>query len=168
MTKRMRANGTVLRLALVTVTLACSKATDAPAKVPLGGDAAAALAAPVGGPSAPVLSTAAKAALDSGNALFRAGSAAKKKNAADEAKRDYASALLQYRLSARESPDHAAPWFGIQMVAKEQDNKALADSAFAAIRARNAAPSASGAQHDMSDSTLKKLRTKMKSAPPIS
>ena len=91
-----------------------------------------------------------------------------KKNANDAAKRDFANALLQYRLSAQESPDHAAPWFGIQMVAKEQHNTTLADSAFAAIRARNAAPSATGAQHDMTDSTLIKLRKKMKGAPPIS
>lgn len=166
MTKRMMANRTVLGVAIAATALACSKPADAPAKVPLG--SAVSAAAPAGSLPAPSLSPEAKRALDSGNVLFRAGSAAKKKNDAAGAKRLYAEALLQYRQSAKESPDHAAPWFGIQMVAKEQDNKALADSAFASIRARNAAPSASGAQHDMSDSTLNKLRSKMKVAPPIS
>jgi hypothetical protein len=164
MTMRMMTGRAALGLAIVAMSLACSKPADAPAKVPLG--KAPEAAAPAGA-SGPVLTAAAKKALDSGNVLFRAGSAAKKKNDAAGAKKQYADALLQYRQAAKDSPDHAAPWFGIQMVAKEQNNTSLADSAFAAIRARNAAPAATGAQHDMSDSTLNKLRTKMKGAPPI-
>jgi hypothetical protein len=156
---------TLLGAAIASAAFACSKPADAPAKVPLGSPATA--PAPAGGSPAPVLSAEAKRALDSGNFLFRAGSAAKKKSDAAGAKQLYAEALLQYRRSAKDSPDHAAPWFGVQMVAKEQGNKALADSAFAAIRARNTAPAGTAGQHDMSDSTLNKLRTKMKGAPPI-
>lgn len=164
---RMMTNRTALGVVIAAAALACSKPSDAPAKVPLGSTANAGAAAPSGGTPEPVLSPVAKQALDSGNVLFRAGSSAKKKNDAAGAKRIYAEALLQYRQSAKASPDHAAPWFGIQMVAKEQDNKALADTALAAIRARNSMPSGTVAPHDMSDSTLNKLRSKMKGAPPI-
>lgn len=71
----------------------------------------------------PALSAAAQVALDSGNALFR--------------KTDYAAALVQYRLAAKESPETAAPFFGIYMAALKLKDRALADSAFAAMRERD-------------------------------
>jgi hypothetical protein len=95
----------------------------------------------------------AKAALDSGNALYR--------------RKAYVQALAEYRLASDRAPQHAAPLFGIYMVARAMNNSALADSAIAGIRARNgplpAVPAGqSGAPHSMSDSALKALQSQMK------
>ena len=64
----------------------------------------------------------AAAALDCANVAFRAG--------------QYDSALAAYRSAAAAAPMHAAPLYGIYMVAKQQGDRALADSALAAVRVR--------------------------------
>jgi hypothetical protein len=98
----------------------------------------------------------AKLALDSGNALYR--------------RKAFAPALLEYRLAADRAPQHSAPLFGIYMVARATNNDALADSAMAAIRARNGplAPTGAGAPHPMTDSSLKALHAKMKKGSKVS
>jgi hypothetical protein len=95
-----------------------------------------------------LIGPAALAMLDTGNALYR--------------KKDYASALARYRAAAELAPQHAAPLFGIYMVAKEQKNTALADSALAEIRKRNGP--LTGAPHGMSDSAIKALHDSMSRA----
>jgi hypothetical protein len=97
-----------------------------------------------------LLGPAAKAALDSGNALFR--------------HKAYPQALSQYRLASDRAPQHTAPLFGIYMVGRATNNPLLADSAMAGIRARNGTMpvTTSGAPHSMSDSGLRVLRAKMK------
>ncbi|HLA89242.1 MAG TPA: hypothetical protein VJL28_02280 [Gemmatimonadaceae bacterium] len=92
------------------------------------------------------LSADAQAALDSGNALFRT--------------KAYARALAQYRLASARAPSHAAPLFGVYMVARATGNQALADSALAGIRERGGAPPA-GPIHP-SDSALDKGRTSVR------
>lgn len=87
----------------------------------------------------PELSPEAKVALDSGNALFR--------------KKAYAAALTQYRLASTRSPRHAAPYFGIYMVAQATHNPTLSDSALANIRANNGVAPMPGAAH--SDTAVK-------------
>jgi hypothetical protein len=62
-----------------------------------------------------------RASLDEGNELFR--------------QKKYDEALAKYRLAAEEMPTSSAPWFGISMVATKLNNKALADSAQAKIKA---------------------------------
>lgn len=64
----------------------------------------------------------AAAALDSANVAFRAG--------------QYDSALTAYRAAAAAAPMHAAPLYGIYMVARQKGDRALADSALAAVRVR--------------------------------
>ncbi len=128
---------TVLTVAIAAT--ACGGKQDTP-KVDLAGKAAADSAALV-------LSSAAKAALDSGNALFRG--------------RKYDLALAQYQVAAKEAPAHAAPLFGIYMIGRATNNKAMADSAMAGIRARNAVPA-----HDTPDTTqLQELHAKSKRSP---
>jgi len=93
-----------------------------------------------------LLGPAAKAALDSGNALFR--------------KRDYAGALAQYRAASALAPQHAAPLFGIYMVARATNDAAMADSALAGIRLRSGPlPSA---PHSLSDSALRQLHDSLR------
>ena len=104
----------------------------------------------------------AKAALDSGNALMYKAKA----DSGNAAMRneDYARALADYRRASELAPQHTAPFFGIQMVARATNNKPLADSALAAIRARTPAGESGAlvAPHPMSDSALKALRAQMK------
>ena len=69
-----------------------------------------------------VLSPAAKAALDSGNAYYRA--------------REYTDALAWYRRASDIAPAHAAPYYGIYMAASALGKNALADSALKAFSAR--------------------------------
>jgi len=133
--------------ALALVAAACG-GSSAP-KVPL------ALAATDSNPKAieaahSLLGPEAKAALDSGNALYR--------------RKAYPQALAEYRLSSDRAPQHSAPLFGIYMVARATNNDALADSAMAGIRARNGplSPMGAGTPHSMSDSSLKALHAKMK------
>ena len=100
---------------------ACKVRQEAP-KIPLAqaaaADSARAVAAAHGG-----IGPEARAMLDSGNRLFR--------------KKDYAGALVQYRAASALEPQHAAPFFGMYMVARATHDSASADSALAAIRRRN-------------------------------
>lgn len=82
----------------------------------------------------------ARTAIDSGNAEYRAGR--------------FASALEQYRLAAKAAPNNAAPYFGIYMVAKKQNNAKLADSAMAQIKDK-----ATGAAKMLTDSSMGTLHT---------
>jgi len=119
--------------------LACGAKDEAP-RVPLGRPASAgAFRAEAAAHS--LLGPAAKAALDSGNALFR-------QNA-------YAAALAEYQQAAALAPQHAAPLFGIYMVARATNNRAMADSALAAIRLRNGPMPT--APHVFSDSGLRQM-----------
>lgn len=132
----------VLGLAAVAAALGCSTGGDSARKLPLAGRSAgvAAGAAEPAGAVPAELTAESRAALDSGNVLYR--------------KKAYEAALERYRLAAQGSPAHAAPLFGIYMVARAQKNTSLADSALTAIRARSpAAP----AVHD--DTTAMKKAT---------
>jgi len=71
-----------------------------------------------------VLPPAAKAALDSGNADYRA--------------HRYDAALAAYRRASALAPAHGAPYYGIYMAASALGQKALADSALKAFSARTA------------------------------
>ena len=92
--------------------LACSASGDPP-KTPLGA-ASAANSKAVEAAHA-LLGPTAKAALDSGNVLFR--------------KKDYGDALAQYRTASALAPQHSAPLFGIYMVARATSNAPMAESA---------------------------------------
>ncbi|HEX8723973.1 MAG TPA: tetratricopeptide repeat protein [Gemmatimonadaceae bacterium] len=97
---------------------ACKPAQQAP-KTPLGQMTAGADS--TANPHT-TMSPDARAALDSGNAQYRAGK--------------YADALKSYRKSSELAPLNAAPFFGIYMAAEKLGNKALADSASAQIKRR--------------------------------
>jgi hypothetical protein len=90
------------------------------------------------------LGATARAALDSGNAAFRA--------------KNYKVALRYYRTAAESAPAHAAPWFGIFMIAQATGNTALADSATAEVRRRTVDPA------EVTDSTLRSTHPAPKSA----
>jgi hypothetical protein len=122
---------------LAAVALACTQTAEGD-KVPLAKQAAAEAAA--------ALSAETQGALDSGNVLFR--------------KKDYRAALAQYQLASRRSPEHAAPWFGIYMVARAVNDSSLAETSLAEIRRRNAAP-----PHDLTDSAFAKAHRGLKGAP---
>ncbi|MEO7085658.1 MAG: hypothetical protein ABI442_15040 [Gemmatimonadaceae bacterium] len=141
-------------VAAAALAAACSKQQEAP-KVPLAtaattmsnanADSAKAIQA-----AHALIGPAAKAALDSGNKLFR--------------KKAYDGALAQYRAASELAPQHSAPLFGIYMVGKATNNNGMADSALAGIRARSGS-TASVPQHGMSDSALKKMHDEMKKRP---
>jgi hypothetical protein len=92
-----------------------------------------------------LIGPAALATLDTGNRLFR--------------QKAYGAALSKYRAAGELAPQHAAPIFGIYMVAKATNNTKLADSALAEIRKRNG-PLPEPA-HGMSDSALKALHKQL-------
>lgn len=94
----------------------------------------------------------AKMALDSGNALFRKGA--------------YEEALGQYRAAAALAPQHAAPLFGIYMVARATNNAAMADSALAGIRVRSG--SMPVVPHSFSDTALRRLHEELRRKPSTS
>lgn len=121
--------------AAVLTLAACSRGGDQP-KVPLNQVTQA------GQTTNPhdALPLAARTAIDSGNAEYRAGR--------------LPSALEQYRLAAKAAPDNAAPYFGIYMVARKQNNAALADSAMTQIKAH-----ATGAGKMLTDSSMEKMHT---------
>jgi hypothetical protein len=93
-----------------------------------------------------VIGPAAKAALDSGNALFR--------------KKGYAGALAQYRAAAALAPQHSAPLFGIYMVARATNDSAMADSALAGIRLRSG--STTMPPHPLPDSASRKMHDSLR------
>lgn len=131
-----------LRLAVVAAAatiVACTTEDDA-VKVPLGkataGDSARAVAA-----AHALIGPAARTALDSGNAYYR--------------RKAYAAALAQYRAASTLAPQHAAPFFGIYMVARATHNNEMADSALAEIRRRNGPMQP--LTHSPSDSVLERV-----------
>ncbi len=141
---------TLAAIACISFVAAACKGGAAP-KVPLAAAAATDSTAQLVASAHALIGPEAKAALDSGNALYR--------------RQQYAQALVEYRLASDRAPQHAAPLFGIYMVARATNNLALADSAMVGIRMRNGplpAASVSSPPHSMSDSALKLLRAKMK------
>jgi hypothetical protein len=132
----------LVRALLAIVTVACTT-RDEPPKVPLGRAADSARAEQQ---AHALLGPAAKAALDSGNVLFR--------------KKNYEEALAQYRAASALAPQHAAPLFGIYMVARATDKRAMADSALAQIRLRNGP--LPGAPHTFSDSALRRIHDSLR------
>ena len=140
MTRESRSSmnrGGVRAAALIAVSsaiLACNSGSDAP-KVPLGQRIPADSAQPISAAAHAIIGPGAKAALDTGNALYR--------------KKQYAEALVHYRKASDLAPQHAAPFFGIYMVARATGNTLMADSALAAIRVRNGPlPAAPRSLHD--------------------
>jgi len=131
-------------LALALVATACTVKQEAP-KVPLSQATAADSARRVASAHA-FLGPAARAALDSGNALYR--------------KKAYAEALAQYRAASALAPQHAAPYFGIYMVARATRDSAMADSALAAIRVRNGPMPT--APHSVNDSVLQRIHEQIR------
>lgn len=126
-------------LAVAVVAIACTVQQEAP-KIPLSQATAADSARRVASAHA-LIGPAARAALDSGNQLYR--------------KKAYAAALAQYRAASALAPQHAAPYFGIYMVARATHDTAMADSALAAIRVRNGPlPTA---PHSVNDSVLQRI-----------
>jgi hypothetical protein len=123
----------------------CTSRRDAP-KVPLATAAVADSARAVAEAHA-LIGPAARAALDRGNSLFR--------------KKAYDAALAEYRAAAALAPQHAAPLYGIYMIARATNNSAMADSALSGIKARNAVM----APHAFDDSTLKRVHAKVPSRP---
>ena len=145
MTYRMHMRTSTRHLMIVAAlaALGCA-AQDAP-KVPLAlasrGDSARQAEA-----AHALIGPAARAALDSGNVLFR--------------KRSYAAALAQYRSASALAPQHAAPFFGMYMVARATSDSVLADSALAGIRLRNGPMTA--APHSLSDSALRRMHESLR------
>ena len=129
----------LLPLCVAGVTAACSGTESSP-KIPLGQVASADSARAVEAAHA-IIGPAARAALDSGNMLFR--------------QRAYAAALVHYRAASSLAPQHPAPFFGIYMVARAIHDSAMADSALTAIRVRNGPMTA--APHSRSDSALRRF-----------
>ena len=129
-----RHHGHAALVACASMVLGCSSGSEAP-KVPLGQRVTVDSAKPVSPAAHAIIGPAAKAQLDSGNGLYR--------------KKLYAGALTHYRQASELAPQHAAPFFGIYMVARATGNVAMADSALAAIRVRNGPlPPASQSLHD--------------------
>ncbi len=101
-----------------------------------------------GSVNAPPLPAAAREALDSANAAYRA--------------KAYPLALAEYRAAAAAAPNEAAPYFGIVMAATALHESAVADSASAVIRTLTQ----SGGQM-LSDSALRHLHTAPRGHPPL-
>ncbi len=101
-----------------------------------------------GSVAAPPLPAAARQALDSANAAYRA--------------KAYPQALTEYRAAAAAAPNEAAPYFGIVMAATALHESAVADSASAVIRTLTQ----SGGQM-LSDSALRQLHTAPRGHPPL-
>ena len=133
---------TLPRVLVAMVAVACTTREEPP-KVPLGATADSARAEQQ---AHALLGPAAKAALDSGNVLFR--------------KKNYEGALAQYRAASALAPQHSAPLFGIYMVARATDNRAMADSVLAQIRLRNGPLPA--APHTFSDSALRRMHDSLR------
>ena len=109
-------NGALLVVMLV---VACKSEKEAP-RLPLGHPDIA------GGQPAParaVIAGEAKAALDSGNVLYKA--------------KAYTSALAQYRRASTLAPEQEAPLIGMLMVANVTSDARLADSVTAKLRTMN-------------------------------
>lgn len=116
--ERRRLAGATLAAAAIALA-ACSRASEPP-KIPLN-QAADASAEATPNPH-DLLVPAARTALDSANASFRAG--------------DYQAALTQYRSAAKAQPENVAPYYGVYMVAQKLGDKKLAASAMAEVQSR--------------------------------
>ena len=114
-------------------TLVACDNSDAAGRQPLGTVPEAAAATP----DSPTLPPAALTALDAGNVAYRA--------------RQFDVALANYRHAAAAAPMHAAPWFGIYMVANDMKNTALADSAMMQVKNLAADPAALDAHAEVSN-----------------
>jgi tetratricopeptide (TPR) repeat protein len=128
--------------------MSCSGRNDANDKEPLNSGTAAPVTGGTTGvnaePAARVTAEA-LAALDAGNAAYRA--------------KDYPAALAGYEKAARLAPQHPAPWFGIYMVAQVRKDTKAADTALAEIRRRNETPSATHSNLDSAAATGERART---------
>ncbi len=143
MTRSIARRLSALTLAACAVTSACYS-DDAAPKVPLA-QAATTDSAKLVAEAHSLLGDKARAALDSGNVLFR--------------KKHYAPALVLYRTAADLAPQHAAPLLGVYMVARATNNAAMADSALVEIKKRNGPlPSAT---HDLNAPALEELHQKV-------
>ena len=113
----MRGSSRIRSAAAVLIAFAgfgCAQGDERP-RIPLGQPPAAA------GEARAPLNQEAQAELNRGNEAYRA--------------KRYVQALAAYRSAAAASPDHPAPWFGVQMAATAIGNTMLADSATRRIRA---------------------------------
>lgn len=113
-------------LCVGTVFLAACGAPDSAGRRPLtDAPGSGAPGGPMGGSAElpPGMTAIAAAHLDSGNVAFRA--------------RNYEQALRYYRTAALDVPQHPAPWYGVLMVGQATGNRALADSATAAVATRS-------------------------------
>lgn len=118
----MRFVSLLLPILLVSIT-ACGSDTPDASKKPLGEFSPSQGSAGPMRELPPGLNAVAAARLDSGNVAFRV--------------KQYDVALGFYRGAADAVPNHAAPWYGIYMVAQATKNTALADSALKAVAIRN-------------------------------
>jgi hypothetical protein len=103
---------------LIAVALAACAAKEEP-KTPIA-------TAQGGSPQRDLMPPAARAALDSGNALLRGG--------------DAKGAVAQYTTAAAADPDNAAPWYGVMMAAQRAGDTKLADSAAVMVRKKTGNP----------------------------
>ena len=115
--------------AVAVVALVSAAACDSPDKA---GRQSLSSAAEQSGPKLPL---AALNALDAGNAEYRA--------------KNYSEAMAKYREATLAAPEHAAPWFGLYMVASEVKNTPLADSAMKHVKALSADPTALSAHAEV-------------------
>lgn len=134
----------LMAFAIALVAIACTVKQEAP-KIPLSQTTAADSARRVAAAHA-LLGPAARAALDSGNQLYR--------------KKAYAAALAQYRAASELAPQHAAPYFGVYMVARATRDSVMADSALAAIRVRNGPMPST--PHSVNDSVLQRIHEQIR------
>lgn len=106
---------------------ACLKETGD--RVPLGSTTAAPATGAMAGANAqrePAITAESQALLETGNAAFR--------------RKDYAAALAAYEKAAKGSPEHAAPWMGIYMVARVRNDAKAMDAAQAELNKRSPGP----------------------------
>ncbi|HEU4988749.1 MAG: hypothetical protein KGL93_09605 [Gemmatimonadota bacterium] len=107
----------VLALPALLAAGACQRQSQQPPKTPLSQMTSGDTTNPHN-----TMSADARAALDSGNAQYKAGK--------------YDAALTSYRKASTLAPLNAAPFFGIYMAAEKLGMKALADSASQEIKRR--------------------------------
>ena len=126
--QRVRAGSVLVVLVLAVVGMGACGKQDADGKVPLGAQRAApapgAMARP--GEVEPVITAESQALLEVGNAAFR--------------RKDYDAALAAYEKAAKGSPEHAAPWMGIYMVARVRNDAKAMEAAEAQLRRLNPEP----------------------------
>jgi hypothetical protein len=142
-----------LCLAAAVSILGCGGSNREAPKIPLNQAQAGSMGSSATGGSTtpPEMGSEAKAALDSGNVLYRAKS--------------YDAALVQYRRAAELSPTESAPLVGIMMVADVTKNTKLADSTLVRIRALS--PGAGDASAAMSQAEIREIHAGIKKGPAL-